>query len=105
MGPGFESQRDHLMGQVAKIAACPIFFFPKRSVQRVYQPYGFVELRGSKILAVKRDFFGEHRTKHQVFLLRTSISIYFTYPKKIANTLLDEYVLPWLHEGVRSADR
>jgi hypothetical protein len=59
MGPGFESQRDHLMGQVDKNITCPIFFLAESLVQLVYQPYRFIDPRGSKIFAVKNQFSGK----------------------------------------------
>ncbi|HEV2481752.1 MAG TPA: hypothetical protein VGS79_18920 [Puia sp.] len=62
MGPGFESQRDHLMGQVDENVTCPIFFLGESRVQPVYQPHCLIDPRGSKIFAVKNQFFRKDRT-------------------------------------------
>ena len=50
------------MGQVDENVTCPIFFLTESRVQPVYQPYGLIHPRGSKIFAVKNQFFRKDRT-------------------------------------------
>ena len=50
------------MGQVDKNITCPIFFLAESRVQPVYQLNCLIDPCGSKIFAVKNQFFRKDRT-------------------------------------------
>ncbi len=86
MGPGFESQRDHQMGQVGFYTTCPIFIFSKCRVHTVYQLDCLVQPRGSKISSVKSQFFRKDRTDYLTFLYGSGCLIDFVQVGKVIDS-------------------
>ena len=85
MGPGFESQRDHQMGQVDKRIACPIFFLSKSLVQAVYQLDRLVQSGGSKNFSLKSQFFWKNRTDYLTFLYSCSCMVDFVQVEEVVD--------------------